>query len=60
MSLASPNYNDIFMEELVPTALVKNGPSSLKRMPTTIHGLRRMPAPWYHPIAIWFGYIFMI
>ena len=50
----------IFKEELVLSTLVKIGPNSLKRMPATIHGLRRMPAPWYHPIASWFGYIFMI
>ena len=48
------------LRELVPSAFVKIGPNSLKRMPATIHGLRRMHAPWYCPIASWFGYLFMI
>ena len=50
----------IFKEELVRAALVEIGPNSLERMPAIIHGLRRIPTPWYRPMASWFGYLFMI
>ena len=31
-----------------------------KRMPSIIQGLTKIPAPWYHAIACWSGYLFIV
>ena len=40
--------------------LWKSSQNYSKRMPSIIHGLNRMPAPAYHAITCWTGYLSMV
>ena len=67
MKVKSLLHYDIIMEKYDKLVKIRKlakygkiGPSSLKKMPTTIYGLRKMPTPLYHTIACLRGYISIV